>query len=204
MGEGGAHYGNLAGTSFSSPQVSGIAALIWAVRPELKNYQVADIIKQSAAAPGIGLDAGDGLRHPRCRRGARARNESPRGRVDGPAAVGDVVCSAGGDRPATWPTELNQTITFDPIGEKTLGDSDFPVTRNSVVRPPALVHGDGPCTVSNGIVHLTGAGVCEITASQAGDATYNLARDAAQSFVIEDVRCARCAPCRRPGGGAPR
>jgi thermitase len=62
MGEGGAHYGNLPGTSFSAPEVSGIAALIWAARPGLKNYQVADIIKQSARRDRLGL--GSWLRDP--------------------------------------------------------------------------------------------------------------------------------------------
>ena len=47
----GATYGYIAGTSFSSPEVAGVAALVWAARPELKNYQVADIIKQSAERP---------------------------------------------------------------------------------------------------------------------------------------------------------
>ncbi len=66
IGEGGAHYAYVAGTSFAAPEVAGIAALIWAARPELKNYQVADIIKQAAQrdgdwTPGVGcglLDAG--------------------------------------------------------------------------------------------------------------------------------------------------
>src|SRR5262249_992939 len=44
----GAQYGYIAGTSFAAPEVAGVAALIWAARPQLKNYQVADIIKQSA------------------------------------------------------------------------------------------------------------------------------------------------------------
>ena len=47
-GSGGTEYGYVAGTSFASPEVAGVAALVWAVRPELKNYQVADIIKASA------------------------------------------------------------------------------------------------------------------------------------------------------------
>ena len=47
-GAGGAQYGYVAGTSFSAPEVAGVAALIWAARPGLKNYQVADIVKQSA------------------------------------------------------------------------------------------------------------------------------------------------------------
>lgn len=67
---GGASYAYVAGTSFAAPEVAGIAALIWAVRPTLQNYQVADIIKQSARrsdpgwTPTIGcgaLDAGAAL-----------------------------------------------------------------------------------------------------------------------------------------------
>ena len=62
-------YGYVAGTSFAAPEVAGIAALIWAVRPQLENYQVAEIIKQSAQrtdgwtpASGCGvLDAGAAL-----------------------------------------------------------------------------------------------------------------------------------------------
>ena len=47
-GSGGAEYGYVAGTSFASPEVAGVAALVWAARPELKNYHLADIIKASA------------------------------------------------------------------------------------------------------------------------------------------------------------
>jgi subtilisin family serine protease len=47
----GERYGYASGTSFSAPEVAGVAALVWAARPELKNYEVADIVKQSAARP---------------------------------------------------------------------------------------------------------------------------------------------------------
>jgi subtilisin family serine protease len=47
-GEGGAHYAYVGGTSFAAPEVAGVAALIWAVRPDLRNWEVAEIIKQSA------------------------------------------------------------------------------------------------------------------------------------------------------------
>jgi subtilisin family serine protease len=69
-GTGGALYTYAPGTSFSAPEVAGVAALIWSARPQLKNYQVADIIKQSAHrdaggwTPTMGcgaLDAGAAL-----------------------------------------------------------------------------------------------------------------------------------------------
>jgi serine protease len=68
-GDGGV-YAYVSGTSFAAPEVAGVAALIWAARPQLKNYQVADIIKQSARRDGAGwtpqmgcgvLDAGAAL-----------------------------------------------------------------------------------------------------------------------------------------------
>src|SRR5437016_9343077 len=40
------------------------------------------------------------------------------------------------------------------------------------------------CTVSGNTVHLTGAGACTITASQAGNANFNPATDVPQSFNI--------------------
>ena len=42
----------------------------------------------------------------------------------------------------------------------------------------------GNCTVSGSTVHLTSAGSCTITASQAGNANYNAAADVPQSFTI--------------------
>lgn len=54
-GEGGARYAVIPGTSFAAPEVAGIAALVWAARPELRNDEVADILKQSASRdPGKG------------------------------------------------------------------------------------------------------------------------------------------------------
>jgi len=50
----GQRYAYASGTSFAAPEVAGVAALVWAARPELKNYEVADIIKQSATRPAGG------------------------------------------------------------------------------------------------------------------------------------------------------
>jgi subtilisin family serine protease len=52
------------GTSFSAPEVAGIAALVWAARPGLKNYEVAALLEQTADRPAGGgwqLDRGWGL-----------------------------------------------------------------------------------------------------------------------------------------------
>ena len=49
-GEAGARYAYIGGTSFSSPEVAGVAALVWAARPELRNFEVAT----SSSAPPAG------------------------------------------------------------------------------------------------------------------------------------------------------
>ena len=52
------------GTSFSAPEIAGIAALVWSTNPTLKNYQVADILEKSATRPtgtGWSPDAGWGV-----------------------------------------------------------------------------------------------------------------------------------------------
>jgi len=43
-----ARYRYLRGTSFSTPEVAGAAALIWAARPDLKNYEVASLLERGA------------------------------------------------------------------------------------------------------------------------------------------------------------
>ena len=62
-GERGARYAYIGGTSFSSPEVAGVAALLLAARPELRNFEVADIIKRSARRTTTGWTptAGYGL-----------------------------------------------------------------------------------------------------------------------------------------------
>jgi thermitase len=188
IGDGGARYGNIAGTSFAAPEVTGIAALIWAARPELENYQVADIIKQSARrdtgtswTPEMGcgqLDAGAALELATSR-SAAAWAEPEQG--------DDAACSTAGDRPPTWPSELNQTITFEPIGNKALGDSDFAVKATASSGLQVSFTADGNCSITGITVHLTGAGMCAITASQEGDASHNLATSVSRGFLIADV-----------------
>jgi subtilisin family serine protease len=193
IGAGGARYGYLSGTSFSAPEVAGVAALIWAVRPELKNYQVADIIKQSARrdpaagwTPTMGcglLDAGAALELATSLAASAAAA----------SGTGSTACSTEGNQPATWPTELNQTITFKFLADKTLGDPDFTVRAAASSRLPVSFAANGDCRVNRATVHLVHDGMCTITASQAGNLDYYQALEVPRSFMIAPAR-----PCVVP------
>src|SRR6185436_9584639 len=61
---------------------------------------------------------------------------------------------------------------------------DFTVSATASSGLPVSFSATDNCTVSGNVVHLTGAGSCTITASQAGDATYAPAVDVSRSFAI--------------------
>jgi Regulator of chromosome condensation (RCC1) repeat/PASTA domain len=80
---------------------------------------------------------------------------------------------------------VRQSITFfPPLETKTFGDPDFVVSAFSSSGLPVSFAASGNCLVSGVTVHLTGAGSCTITASQAGDMTYEPAA-VSQTFAIE-------------------
>jgi uncharacterized repeat protein (TIGR01451 family) len=81
-------------------------------------------------------------------------------------------------------TKADQTITFNALSDKTYGDADFNVSASASSGLPVTFGAVGNCTVSGNTVHITGAGSCTITASQAGDSNYNAAPDVARSFNI--------------------
>ncbi|HKP36401.1 MAG TPA: Ig-like domain repeat protein, partial [Pyrinomonadaceae bacterium] len=82
--------------------------------------------------------------------------------------------------------KANQTINFGALGAKTFGDADFVVSATATSGlPVSFAATSGQCTMANAnTVHLTGAGSCTITASQAGDTNYNAATSVPQSFTI--------------------
>lgn len=81
-------------------------------------------------------------------------------------------------------TKVEQTISFGALVDRTYGDPDFGVNATASSNLPVVFAASGNCTVTNGLVHLTGAGACTITALQAGDARYAPAPDEARSFSI--------------------
>jgi len=102
----------------------------------------------------------------------------------------NVVASlAGGTQIANFAlTNLpgNQTITFNPnpLPNKTFGDADFDVNATASSGLTVTFTPTGNCTMSGNTVHLTGAGSCTITASQAGNASFNPAPNVVRSFSI--------------------
>jgi len=163
----GGRYAYVEGSSFAAPEVAGIAALIWAARPGLSNYHVADIIKESAQPePPFGWEPGL-VWNPTdpwaptwgyTSLPGGAQPEPPRwtptlgcGLLDAGAALElatsrpasawsssttrSTACAAEGDEPPTWPTELEQTVTFEPLPTRRLGTPEFRRPCDRVVWP---------------------------------------------------------------------
>ncbi|MGZ5436785.1 MAG: beta strand repeat-containing protein, partial [Pyrinomonadaceae bacterium] len=80
--------------------------------------------------------------------------------------------------------KANQTITFNALANRTFGDGDFNVSATATSGLAVSFTASGQCTISETLVHLTGAGSCTITAKQGGDSNYNAAPDVPQAFNI--------------------
>jgi uncharacterized repeat protein (TIGR01451 family) len=102
----------------------------------------------------------------------------------GASFAGDSGYTSSTSTAALTVNKASQTITFNTLGDKTYGDADFNVSASASSSLAVSFNASGACTVSGSTVHITGAGTCTITASQAGDANYNAASDVAQSFNI--------------------
>ena len=80
--------------------------------------------------------------------------------------------------------KADQVITFDALANREIGDPDFAVSATSTSGLPVSFAADGQCTLSGNTVHITSAGSCTITASQAGNNDFNAAPAVAHSFTI--------------------
>jgi photosystem II stability/assembly factor-like uncharacterized protein len=85
--------------------------------------------------------------------------------------------------------KASQTIAFSPPARKTFGDPDFNVTATASSGLPVMIsYTSGPCTVTGTTspvsVHITGAGPCVLTATQAGNIDYVAATPVAGTIVI--------------------
>lgn len=80
----------------------------------------------------------------------------------------------------------DQTITFDPIPEKAIGDPDFNLTATASSGLPVSFTSSNTdvATVTGTLVHIVGKGTTTITASQAGSELWNPAPDKTQPLTV--------------------
>jgi uncharacterized delta-60 repeat protein len=83
-----------------------------------------------------------------------------------------------------------QTIAFEALANKSFGDADFTLTATASSGLPVSFAANGQCSVTGGLVHLSGAGACTITASQAGDSNHAAAANVSHSFQIASAMTA--------------
>jgi len=83
-------------------------------------------------------------------------------------------------------SKLNQTITFDALSSKVVGDTDFSAaaTASSSLTVSLASSNEAVATIVNGNIHIVGVGTTTITASQAGNGTYNAAVDVLQTLNV--------------------
>jgi gliding motility-associated-like protein len=80
----------------------------------------------------------------------------------------------------------DQTITFNSIDPKTYGDADFSLgaTASSGLTVSYTSSNPSVATIIGSTVTIVGAGSAIITASQAGDGSYNAAPDVTQELIV--------------------
>lgn len=79
-----------------------------------------------------------------------------------------------------------QTITFNPLPEKTYGDPPFTLSATaSSGLPVTFSIVSGPATVNVNTITLTGPGQVLVRASQVGDANYDAAPNVDRSFTVK-------------------
>jgi hypothetical protein len=83
-------------------------------------------------------------------------------------------------------SKLNQTIAFTALPTKAFGDIDFPVgaTTSSSLIVMYASSNSAVATIVSSNIHIVGVGTATITASQAGDLTYNAATDVLQTLIV--------------------
>jgi hypothetical protein len=77
-----------------------------------------------------------------------------------------------------------QTITFDRLPDRTFGDPESAVSATASSGLAVSFSASGTCVVSGGVVTLTGAGSCTVTAAQSGDDNYLPAPEVVRAFAV--------------------
>jgi probable HAF family extracellular repeat protein len=82
-----------------------------------------------------------------------------------------------------------QTISFTlPAGPFRFGDPPFEVNATSTSGLPVTFHGSGACSVVDTTVTIVGVGMCQVTASQGGNAAWEPAAASATLVIAQAVQ----------------
>jgi hypothetical protein len=83
-------------------------------------------------------------------------------------------------------SKASQTITFNPLPDKSYGAADFGVsaTASSGLAVSFSSQTTSVCTVAGSTVHILAWGTCSIAASQIGNNDFNAAPGVTQSFTV--------------------
>jgi subtilisin family serine protease len=160
-------YGNMSGTSMAGPHVVGTVALLWSALPNLvrdiprTEYLLTRSANPNVTVPNNSAGCGGIASIP--------NNHFGWGRIDALAAY-------------NLEPSLYQTITFDNLSNKVIGEPDFGLAATASSGLSVSFSASGQCTVSGNSVYLTGVGPCTITASQAGLDAYSITAGAAVPY----------------------
>jgi gliding motility-associated-like protein len=109
----------------------------------------------------------------------------------GANTVTTIVTAQDGSTTKTYTTTVTraktaQTTAFASTNTKTYGDADYApgATASSGLTVSYASSNTAVATIVSGQIHIVGAGTTNITASQAGDATYLAATDVVQALTV--------------------
>jgi len=95
--------------------------------------------------------------------------------------------------------KASQTITFNPLPNKTYGDPPFTVSAStSSALPVSFSIVSGPATISGNTVTVTGVGTMTVRASQAGNSNYNPSPSVDRSFQVSYIYSGFFSPVENP------
>ena len=99
--------------------------------------------------------------------------------------IADVLIAEG----TASQESLNQTITFNALPTKIIGDADFSAGASASSGLPVLLTSSNTAvaTIINGNIHIVGIGTTTITASQAGNSNYNAAPTVPQTLTVSGL-----------------
>jgi hypothetical protein len=97
----------------------------------------------------------------------------------------DGKSEASGAVTLAWALQQAQSITFNPIGDMPVNSGfSLSATASSGLAVSFSSQAQTVCTVAGDVVSLIAGGICTITASQAGNASYAAAPTVTQSFSV--------------------